>query len=220
MSYLERNFQLIKERMIQQMEISLKLGKDLIDTELDTGLLNFIVKPLVKLFYDNWAKNDARDGTLKQINLTLDSGKKLLLNGNSIESFNEIINYDFPKYLEADQISRQCHKGHKNYERLAQASKETFTNYLREVVKLLEVKEDVENYGDLCRTAFKSKESAEQNLMHQLDFTNKAIKIVEADPAILKIPVGRKIILKALRNGYKKTRTEFIKSLNETYSEN
>jgi hypothetical protein len=78
----------------------------------------------------------------------------------------------------------------------------------------------VENYGDLCRTAFKSKESAEQNLMHQLDFTNKAIKIVEADPAILKIPVGRKIILKALRNGYKKTRTEFIKSLNETYSEN
>ncbi|MHA1884033.1 MAG: hypothetical protein ACW96S_03190, partial [Promethearchaeota archaeon] len=81
MSYLERNFQLIKERMIQQMEISLKLGKNLIDTELDTGLLNFIVRPIVKSFYQYWAQNDARDGTLKQINLTLESGKRVLLNG-------------------------------------------------------------------------------------------------------------------------------------------
>ncbi len=220
MSYLERNFQLIKERMIQQMEISLKLGKNLIDTELDTGLLNFIVRPIVKSFYQYWAQNDARDGTLKQINLTLESGKRVLLNGGSPENINEIIENNYPKYLEADQISRQCHKGHKNYQKLAQAGKETFSNYLREVVKLLDVKEDVDNYGDLCRVAFKTKESAEHNLMKQLNFTNEAIKIVEADPAILKLPVGRKIIIKALRKGYEKTRAEFVKSLNETYNQN
>jgi hypothetical protein len=205
--------------MIQQMEISLELGKDLIDTELQLGVLNWFVRPIVKSFYEYWAQNDARDGTLKQINITLESGKKVLLNGSSEEKFNEIIEVDYPKYLEADQISRQCHKGHKNYEKLAQAAKETFSNYLREVVKLLDVKEDVDNYGDLCRVAFTTKVSAEHNLMKQLNFTNEAIKIVEADPAILKLPVGRKIIIKALRKGYEKTRTEFIKSLNETYNQ-
>ena len=41
--------------MTQQMEQSLKLGRKLIDTELDTGILNFIVRPVVKAFYDYWA---------------------------------------------------------------------------------------------------------------------------------------------------------------------
>jgi len=58
--YLERNYRLIKERMIEQMENSIELGRKLIDTELDTGFLNFIIKPIVRTFYDYWSKNDAR----------------------------------------------------------------------------------------------------------------------------------------------------------------
>jgi hypothetical protein len=144
--------------MIRQMNHSIALGRTLIDTELDTGLLNFIIKPIIKTFYDVWAQNDARDGTLRQIKVTLDSGKKLLLNGNSDENFNKIIEENLPRYLEADQTSRQCSKGHKNYERITQVAKETFKNYLKEVVKLLGIDDDVEDYGDLCRAAFKSKE--------------------------------------------------------------
>ncbi|MFW9881494.1 MAG: hypothetical protein ACFFG0_51170, partial [Candidatus Thorarchaeota archaeon] len=87
MDYIERNYHLVKERMIQQMENSISLGRKLIDTELDTGLLNFIVKPIVKTFYDYWSRNDARSGTLKQIKITLDSGKQFLLNSKSKESY-------------------------------------------------------------------------------------------------------------------------------------
>lgn len=205
--------------MIQQMENSVALGKTLIDTELDTGLLNFIIKPILKTFYDYWAQNDAREGTLRQIKVTLEAGKKLLLNGNSDENFNKIINENLHKYLEADQTSRQCSKGHKNFKRITQVAKETFVNYLREVVKLLEIKDDVEDYGDLCRVAFKSKEIAEQNLMKQLNFTDEGIKIVEMDPSILKIPIGRKIIVKTLRKGFEITKEEFIKALNDTYNQ-
>lgn len=218
MSYLERNYHLVKERMIQQMEKSIALGRNLIDTELDTGLLNFIVKPLVKTFYDYWSQNDARVGTLKQIKLTLDAGKRLIINGKSDEYFNQILTEYLPKYIEADQTTRQCDKRHKNYEKIVNVAKETFINYLNEVVKLLNVKEDVEDYGDLCRIAFKTKEVAEQNLMNQLNYTDEGIKIVEKDPSILKILVGRKIIVKALRRGFEKTKEEFIKSLNETYN--
>jgi len=218
LDYIERNYQLIKQRMIEQMENSLVRGRNLVETELDTGLLNFIIKPIVKSFYDYWAQHDARDGTLKQINLTLDAGKILLLKGNSNDVFNEILNKSFPKYLEADQTTRQCSRQHKNYEKLMHVSKETFINYLKEVVKLLEITDDVDNYGDLCRIAFPSKEVATQNLMKQLDFTDQGIKIVENDPSILKLPVGRKIIVKALRKGFVQTKEEFIKALNDTYN--
>ncbi|MHA2130324.1 MAG: hypothetical protein ACW99L_10160, partial [Promethearchaeota archaeon] len=74
MDYIERNYHFVKERMIQQMERSIALGRKLIDTELDTGILNFIIRPIVKTFYDHWAQNDVRDNKLKQINLTLDAG--------------------------------------------------------------------------------------------------------------------------------------------------
>lgn len=204
--------------MIEQMENSIKLGRKLIDTELDTGLLNFIIKPIVKTFYDYWSQNDAREGTLKQIKITLEAGKKLLFNGGSDEIFNEILDDSFPKYLEADQTTRQCSRHHKNYEKLINVTKETFINYLKEVIKLLDIKAEADNYGDLCREAFPSKEVAKQNLMKQLDFTDRGIKIVEEDPSILKVPVGKKIILKALRRGFEQTKEEFTKALNDTYN--
>ncbi|MFX1377593.1 MAG: hypothetical protein ACFFA4_00735 [Promethearchaeota archaeon] len=217
MDYLERNYLIIKERMIEQMESSIALGRKLIDTELDTGILNFIVKPLVKTFYDYWAKNEARSGTLRQIKITLEAGKQILLNGKTEENFNKVLEENFPKYLEADQTHGQCSHSHKNYERLKQVAKETFINYLKEVVLLLEIKEEIDNYGDLCRVAFPSKEVAEQNLMNQLNFTDRGIKIVEEDLSILKIPIGRKIIIKALRQGFNLTKKDFITSLNDTY---
>ena len=219
MDYLERNYHLIKERMMQQMENSIVLGRKLIDTELQVGLLNWLVKPLVKIFYDNWVQNDARDNTLKQINLTLDAGIELLKNGATDDNFDRIVNESSPKYIEADQTSLQCSKHHKNYNRIIKVAQETFTNYLKEVVKLLGVKEDVEDYGDLCRVAFKSKEVAEQNLMKQLNYTDRGIKVVENDLNILKIPIGKKIIVKALRKGFEETKREFIKALNETYNQ-
>ncbi len=205
--------------MIQQMENSIILGRKLIDMVLDTGFLNFIINPIVKSFYDHWAKNDAKSGTLKQIQITLDSGKQLVLNGKTEQSFNNLIEENFPKYFKNDQTFRMGNNRHKNFDRFKQNAKETFTSYLEEVVKLLEVEEDVGDYGDLCRVAFNSKEVAEENLMRQLEFTEKGIKIVEEDPSILKVPIGRKIIVKALRRGYELTKKEFIEGLNDTYDQ-
>ena len=205
--------------MIQQMENSIALGRKLIDTELDVGIFNFLIKPIVRAFYDYWGSHDVKSGTLKQIELTLNSGKELLQIGNTQTNFDTIINKNLQSYLDADQTTRQCNKDHKNYERITTVAKETFINYLKEVVLLLNVKEDVVDYGDLCRIAYKSKELARKNLFNQLNFTERGIRIVEEDPSILKVPVGRKIILKALRRGFEMTKKEFIEALNDTYHE-
>jgi hypothetical protein len=203
--------------MIQQMEESIKKGRKLIDTELDTGILNFIVRPIVKAFYDFWAAHDARKGTLKQIDITLEAGKQLLLNGSSDQGFNNIVEEYFPKYLNGDQVSYQCSKHHKNYEKLKENSKDTFINYLEEVKAFLSVEEDVNDYSGLAKEAFKTKEIATMNLMKQLEFTDKGIKIIEEDPSILSLPAGKKIIIKALRKGFEDTKKEFLKAIDETY---
>jgi len=217
LDYLERNYRIIKERMIQQMEESLILGRKLIDTELDAGILNFIVRPVVKAFYDYWAQHDARKGTLKQIDITLDAGKQLLLNGNSEESFNHIVEEFFPRYLKGDQVTYQCSKNHRNYEKLKENSRDTFINYLREVKTFLGVEEPINDYTDLARIAFKSKEIATKNLKKQLEFTERGISIIEDDPSILSLPAGKKIIIKSLRKGFEESKKEFLKGIDETY---
>jgi uncharacterized protein YlzI (FlbEa/FlbD family) len=217
LDHLERNYKIIKEKMIQQMEESLKLGRKLIDTELDAGILNFIVRPVVKTFYDYWAQHDARKGTLKQIDITLEAGKQLLLNGNSEESFNRIIEENFPRYLKGDQVTYQCSKSHKNYGLLKENARETFINYLKEVKAFLSVEEDVNDYYDLARSAFKSKEIAIKNLKKQLEFTERGISLIEDDPSLLSLIAGKKIIIKALRKGFEETKKEFFKGIDETY---
>jgi predicted CopG family antitoxin len=203
--------------MIQQMEESLKRGRKLIDTELDTGILNFIVRPIVKAFYDFWAMHDARKGTLKQIDVTLDAGKQLLLNGKSEESFSNIVEEYVPKYLKADQVTYQCSKHHENYEILKENARETFINYLEEVRTFLSVEEDVNEYSELARVAFKTKELATMNLMKQLELTEHGIKFSVVDPSILSLPAGKKIIIKALRKGFEETKKEFLESIDDTY---
>jgi len=203
--------------MIQQMEQSLEFGRKLIDTELDAGILNFIIRPVVKAFYDYWAMHDARKGTLKQIDLTLEAGKQLLLNGNSEEIFNNVVEDYFPKYLKGDQVTYQCSKHHKNYNKLKENTKETFINYLKEIRAFLGVEEDVNDYGDLATFAFKSKELATKNLMKQLEFTDKSIRIIEEDPTILSLPAGKKIIIKALRKGFEETKKEFLEAIDDNY---
>ena len=217
MEYIDRNYNILKEKMIQQMEKSLSLGRKLIDTELDAGFLNFIIRPVVKAFYDYWATHDARKGTLKQINLTLEAGKQLLLNGKSEESFNSVVEEYFPKYLKGDQVTYQCSKRHKNYEKLEENTKETFINYLKEIRAFLGVEEDVNDYSELARFAFKNKEQATKNLMKQLEFTDKSIRIIEEDSTILSLPAGKKIIIKSLRKGFEETKKEFLEAIDDTY---
>jgi len=154
---------------------------------------------------------------LKQIDITLDAGKQLLLNGNSKEVFNNIVEEYFPKYLKGDQVTYQCSKHHKNYEMLKENAKETFINYLEEVKTFLGVEEEVSEYGELAKVAFKTKEIATSNLMKQLEFTEKGIKIIEEDPSILSLPAGKKIIIKALRKGFEETKKEFLEAIDDTY---
>ena len=214
MSHILRNYKIVEEKMISTTDLSLDFGRELIDTELDAGAFNFVVKPIVKTFYKFWSDNNARVGTLKQIKIALDSAKTLVENGEiTKEKFDEVINKNFPNYLENDQTDKQCKKNHKDYEKLKEITRESFISQVEECTLFLNIKEDVKNYNELSRAAFKTKEKAYEALKRQLDYNEHGIEIVEQDDTILNIPAGKNIIITVLRKGFEKTKSSLIEEL-------
>jgi hypothetical protein len=212
--YVERNSRIIEDKMIWQTDEALEIGKNLVNKELSTGLLDFFIKPVVKTFYSYWSAHDAREGTLKQIRIALECAKLNLEDGESEDGFLKIIEEHFPDYLDGDQTYRQCKKKHINYEKLKQLTKDIFITQVQEAAVLLKVKEDIETYEDLCRVGFSfSKEKAFISLMRQLDYNDEAIKIVERDHAILKVPTGKNIVVRVLRKGFDKTKNILLHRL-------
>jgi hypothetical protein len=215
--YIERNYQLLQNKMIEEMELALDFGKKLVDSELDAGILDFLVKPIIKSFYNYWSVHDARTGTLEQIRVTLDSAKNLVKNGYSKEDFNRIVEQNFPIYLENDQTFKQCKRTHKNFQKLKEVTKETFISQIQESIEFLNIKQDVKDYDELVRVTFESKEEAYKSLITQLNFNDECIKIVEKDSSILKIPTGKNMIIKILRKGFIQTKKYLLDGLDEIY---
>lgn len=214
MSHILRNYKIVEEKMISQTDLSLGYGESLIDSELNAGAFNFVVKPIVKAFYKLWSDNNARVGTLKQIKIALDSAKTLVENGEiTKEKFDEVINKNFQNYLENDQTDKQCKKDHKDYEKLKEITRKAFISQVEECALFLNIKEDVKNYDELSRAAFKTKEKAYEALKRQLDFNEDGIAIVEQDDTILNVPAGKNIIVSVLRKGFELTKQKLIEEL-------
>jgi len=218
MDYIERNYKIVEKRLIEQMDTSLSYARELIDSELDAGVLNIIIKPIVKSFYDHWTKG-AKKGTREQIRLALDSAKELVKNGStSSEKFDKIIEKNFPTYLDNDQTNIQTKRSHKNYKLLVDGTKKSFISQVEECVLFLRVKEDIKDYNELSRITFGEKEIAYKALKRQLDFNDEGIKIVESDDSILKVPVGKNIIIKVLRSGFEYTKKTLIENLDTIFN--
>ena len=219
MEYVDRNYKLIYDRMVEQTDKSLGYGKMYVDSELNAGVLNFIVKPIVKSFYQYWSDKEARVGTLEQINITLNTARKLLLNGGvTEEKFDREIESSLQIYLKNDQTTSQCKKHHKNYNKLLAISKDIFVSQVKEAIVMLSVKEDVKTYKELSKAAFKTKENAYRALKIQLDYNEAGIALVEEDETILKMAAGRDIITRVLRKGFDHTKDALIEELDEIFN--
>ena len=82
----------------------------------------------------------------------------------------------------------------------------------------LKVDQDVNNYRELSRATFKTQEKAYQALKRQLDYNEQGISIVESDDSILKVPMGKNIILTVLRKGFELTKEKLLEELDEIFN--
>lgn len=216
MSHIERNYQILREKMVDQMEYTFEYGRELIDRELDVGIFDVVVKPIVKSFYKNWVDNEAREGTMKQIKVTLNVAKQLVKNGSE-ERFDELIEKNFQEYLSGDQTYMQCDKSHENFDRLKEITKQCFITQVKGAVRFFKIEKNVSDYDELTKVTFDTKEEAYDALSKQLDYNDKGIQIVEEDPSILEIPTGKKTIIKILRKGFEETKERLLNRLDRIY---
>ncbi len=125
--YLDRNSELVRNRLIKQIDISLDKGNKFIDKELSSSLY-ILVKPVIKLYYTQVKRKDMESGSYKQIDLCLNAAKDVLVEGITLDT---AVSRYFHPYLKADQTSQTLKKTHQNYSKLVANQKETYkdSNY-------------------------------------------------------------------------------------------
>ncbi|MHA1602852.1 MAG: hypothetical protein ACTSUI_07535, partial [Promethearchaeota archaeon] len=102
-NFLERNVQLVRDHLNNQMSISLEYGNTLIQGELKG--LSAIFRPIVKNFYHSLIQKDIERYTRKTINGMLKMCRLMILEDIEAESpkFYQRMEQKFPSYLKNDQ---------------------------------------------------------------------------------------------------------------------
>jgi hypothetical protein len=200
------------------MQMSMDNGRDIIDEEVDVGLLNIIVKPIVKTFYNYWSNTEIKTGIIKQIKAVFDCTRSLLNEDITEENFETAMGKYFPDFFKGDSTSKRCKENHKNYKKLKEILYNNFVDKVNEAILFFKVsKEDVESYEDLTREVYKTKEDGYKALIKQLNFTDDGISVIESDISIISVPTAKKLIVRALRKGFEMTKEELLRNLDSTY---
>lgn len=218
---ISRNSDLVKEHLLRQMRESLAVGKRLTGEEC-TGL-TFVLKPIVLNLYSNLVQKDLEKGTIKTINQLLSLSKEMIINGIEIKSeqFYKRLNDNFPIYLKNDQTGRLCKRNHKNFKRLEENLKFTFEAQICSIIPLLKIENkgiQIQNYYQLCRSAWQKAEECKTYLKEQTDAMFNAQQIILEDLSILDIPTGRSIIFRILRKGFDIQVRNFNKAIDRMYA--
>jgi hypothetical protein len=202
---ISRNSELVKEHLLRQMRESLAVGKRLTGEECRG--LTFVLKPVVLNLYSNLVQRDLENGTIKTINQLLSLSKEMIVDGVEMKSeqFYKRLKDNFPIYLKNDQTGRLCKRNHKNFKRLEENLKFTFDAQICSIIPLLKIENKgilIQNYYQLCKSAFKTAEECKNGLKKQTDAMLNAQQIILEDLSILNIPTGRSIIFRILQKGF------------------
>nr|MDO8113692.1 hypothetical protein [Candidatus Sigynarchaeota archaeon] len=205
---LKRNIGLVRQRMIEELETSLKKGSQYIDQELE-GPQNVLIRPIVRSFYEMFARPDINQGSKGNLELCIEAAKEGVLNPS--QSIDMIIDKHFPRYLKNDQTAKFCSKTHKNYKWLIENTKNTFRAQVKHLVVVLQCEApDVKTYNELMVACFKDPEVARQILSEQIKFMEMGIEKISSDPSILNIVIGRDLIMRVLVRGMKDRKGELL----------
>lgn len=204
----QRNIRLVRQRMIEQLEGSLKKGANYIDQELASPH-NVIIRPIVKSLYDTFVRPDINKGSKGNLELCIEAGKEAVLDPE--KDFEAIIEKYFPRYLKNDQTAKYCNKNHKNYKWFIENTKNTFKAQVKQLITVLQCDDpNVTTYNDLMIACYQDPDVARQILSDQIKYMEMGIQKIENDPSILNIVVGRDLILRVLTRGMKDTKEELL----------
>lgn len=214
--YLNRNTELVRERLHKQVKISLDKGNKFIEKEMSSNLYA-LVKPVVKFFFNEVKRKDMEAGGYRQIELTIKAAKDVILEQISLEI---AIGRYFHSYLKADQTYQTLRKTHRNYAKLVDNTKDVFREQVRPLIDLLQNDTDnIHTYEELAKDTFKLKEKTLKALTEQFEYMERGLKWIKDDLLILNVPMGREILYKILFQGYEETVNELVSETEAMFNE-
>ncbi|MBN2153653.1 MAG: hypothetical protein JW839_19510 [Candidatus Lokiarchaeota archaeon] len=212
---LERNARLVRARMLEQLESSLKKGSEYINQELE-GPQNFLIRPVVRSFYDTFVKPILRDGSKGNLELDIECAKELILDpGKKLE---EVIERNAGRYFKNDQTARFANKRNTNYRWFVENVKDTFKAQVKHMVEALKCEApDVSTYDGLMIATYKTRENARAALQEQIQHMEMGIDKLQSDPSVMDIAVGKELITRVLVRGMKDTKAELLAGVDDVF---
>ncbi len=213
--YLDRNTELVRKRLIKQVKISLDKGNKFIDKEMSSNLYA-LVKPVIKFFFNEVKRKDMESGSFKQIDLSIQAAKDVILEGISLEI---AIGRYFQAYLRADQTYQTLKKKHRNYTKLVNNTKDVYREQVKPLIDLLQNdSDDMQTYEQLAKNTFKTKDKTLKALTGQFEYMGQGLKWIKEDLTIINLPMGRDILYKILIQGYQETVNELVSETEAMYN--
>ncbi|MBD3228205.1 MAG: hypothetical protein GF329_08445 [Candidatus Lokiarchaeota archaeon] len=226
MSSEEKNTNIVREELIEQMDIGLKNVNKLLGKMFGTGISGWILNPIAKLIYKIMLSDEIKDKTKNQIDIILECADlyRSGLNGGSKvsvdkeELLDRIIEEHFEDYKDNDQSFHHCKKKHESYPTIVKIMKEVFRSRIEPAKKLLT--SEGATYSELARDAF-SKEEAVSNVDREFDATEELLDILKENLDVMNVPSFiRRRILKIMIEALDKTKDQIYGRIDEIYRNN
>ena len=199
LDYIEEN---MGDIVIESIIKSVKLSK----------IANTMSAPMLKQIYNIFLK-DLRDQTIKQLDVFIDVAK--FYDGTNVDA---LVEEHKKSYLKFDITAQNLKKKHENYDKIIELQLKTFRHRIIETKAMMKVG-DSKTYEEIIKKTYPDHNTAKQELMKQIRYTQKAINLIIKDTTVLKIPeLLKRPVIDVLKMGYKHTLEYLLETCKQLYS--
>jgi hypothetical protein len=219
-----KNREIIKEELIEQMDIGLRNVSKLIGKMFGTGVTGLFLNPIAKLIYRIMLSDDIKEKTKNQIDIVLECADlyKNRLNGGSKEPHHDknkkldaIVDEYYEEYRENDQSFHHCKKKHEIYPEVEKRMKEVFRSRIEPAKNLLTSQGDT--YDELTRHIM-GKEEALANVNREFRASTEMLELLKENMDLLDVPnFIRRRIVKIMIEALKVTKGQIYSRIDEIY---
>ena len=216
--YLERNISFVKKHLSAHA----KDGFDIIIKTLTNEMngIGILLRPAIWMAYDFVIKPSLINTVKHAILHIVRIAKIVLLDEIQLESnhYNELLDREYPIYLENDVTAKFCRKSHHNYPLLLENLRHIFDWQIRSIYYLIQSSDEhLTNYPELYKATWSQVDGCINVLKSQLDLVTKSMDILGIDANILDMPIASEFIVRVLHKAYDEKIVQMYQEVRDIY---
>lgn len=199
MENMDRNKNLLKEKGVREIESRMERLR-----EAAPSFLNLFGTKLVE---------ESSRIAVQQLEIVLDCATKY-----GQLPLIEIVHESIDEYIQNDLSYKYHNKTHSLYRDLQDILSKWFRSRIAAFGELLKSQGD--NYDELIKERFGTRDEAEKILEKEIEAATKAIRLIEANPKLLKLPFGVRLqwVIDILKKELKYSQQQLSEDMDRIYS--